>query len=288
VVVGLLFEAPEIWHDTVHSIRGFFQPRAPENLAPPWVKLIGIVGWILIVVGVAGEFVAESFVSKADGLVRKFDEIVLAETQNKSSEAFERAASAYARAAQTEQEAGQENERAAKSLEAAELARKEAEGFQLQIAKANERAADAERETARLMQKLADRILSPEQQKRVQTKVDLFPGTPYELAASDVPEATRLVVSIDNILHSAGWLYKPSESKVFRFVFTLSNGDQAEVFHGSGVEIGLTKSLMGKYNSAAGALQRALSAEGIETAGRILPDDDPSPNAIHITIGSKP
>ena len=79
--------------------------------------------------------------------VQKFDEILLADVQKKTGAAFERAAQTEReasqendRAAQAEQQAQQENERAAKALEAAEAARKEAEGFQLQIAQANERA----------------------------------------------------------------------------------------------------------------------------------------------------
>jgi hypothetical protein len=54
VVVGLLFEFPEIWHETVQAIKGLFQPSTPELQPstpeihmPPWVKLLGTVGWVL-------------------------------------------------------------------------------------------------------------------------------------------------------------------------------------------------------------------------------------------------
>ena len=65
------------------------------------VKLVVSLGWLLIVVGVAGEFVADSFVSKADGFVQKFDEILLADAQKKTGVASERAARAFESAAQS-------------------------------------------------------------------------------------------------------------------------------------------------------------------------------------------
>lgn len=146
VVAGLLFEGPEIWHEML----GLFRASEQERNIPKWKKSAGIIGWVLIVAGVAGEGVAETVVSKADGLVRNFDEIILADTQKVSSAARERAASAYERAARTEQETAQENVHAAKALKAAELARKEAEGSILQVAQANERASKNEKEAAQL------------------------------------------------------------------------------------------------------------------------------------------
>jgi hypothetical protein len=145
VVIGLLFELPEIWHDSIRAIRDLRHSSRPTAELPSWMKLLISLGWLLIVVGVVGEFVADSFVSKADGIVQTFDETLIADAQRKTGLANERAANAFERATQTEREASQENERAAKALEAAEKARTEAEGFQLQIAQANERAAEANR-----------------------------------------------------------------------------------------------------------------------------------------------
>jgi hypothetical protein len=89
VFLGLLFELPEILHDTLEAVRGL--RGKPEHPLEGWrrhcTKLAATLGWILIVVGVGGEFVTDSFVSKADGLVRQFDEILLAEAQNKSAHA---------------------------------------------------------------------------------------------------------------------------------------------------------------------------------------------------------
>jgi len=227
VVVGLLFEAPEIWHESVEAIRSLCHSCRPKRDIPAWMKLVGTLGWALIVVGVAGEFVADSFVSKADGFVQKFDEILLADAQRKTGAASERAAKAFERAAQTEREASQENERAAraeqqastenaraaKALEAAEIARKNAEGFQLQIAHANERAASAnetaERERVARLQlevRLADRTLTPAQQNMLVADLGPFSGTAIDVAtfgdSSEVSGITQLIVGC---LRRAGW-----------------------------------------------------------------------------------
>jgi hypothetical protein len=55
-----------------------------------------------------------------------------------------------------------------------------------------------------------------------------------------------------------------------------------------GVEIGLTPPLMLKLKPAADALAKALNFEGISARVVKLPEDDPSPNNIHIMVGSKP
>ncbi|MGC2196628.1 MAG: hypothetical protein WA628_18285 [Terriglobales bacterium] len=112
VVVGLVFEGPELWHETTSiashlRFRRRFRFSLPEEQAPNWAKLLAFIGWTLIVVGVAGEFVADSFVSRADGFVQKFDEILLADAQHQTELAKERAGGAYERASTAEKEAAQ-------------------------------------------------------------------------------------------------------------------------------------------------------------------------------------
>jgi hypothetical protein len=106
VAVGLLFELPEIWHDTVDVIHALWgKPKGPE--IAPWMKLLVSVGWLLIVVGVSGELVTDNFVSRADGIIQTFDETLIADTQRQTELAKIRAGGAYERAAQSEKEAAQ-------------------------------------------------------------------------------------------------------------------------------------------------------------------------------------
>ena len=68
----------------------------------------------------------------------------------------------------------------------------------------------------------------------------------------------------------------------------MPNGEEAEQFHGAGLQIGVSKYLLQKkHRLAAKALVLALEAEGIEVKQTPLRDNDPSPNAIHIMVGSK-
>src|ERR1700675_1017562 len=105
VVLGLLLEIPEIWHDTVRAVREVFWSCKPEGHLPAWTTLVVSLGWFLIVGGVTGELVGESFVSKADGLVQRFDEILLSEAQSQAATSIERAGVANKRAGHVEKEA---------------------------------------------------------------------------------------------------------------------------------------------------------------------------------------
>jgi hypothetical protein len=58
----------------------------------------------LVVFGVAGELVAEGLVSRADGTLQTFNDILLSEAQKESAFAIERASNAYERAATAERE----------------------------------------------------------------------------------------------------------------------------------------------------------------------------------------
>jgi len=153
---------------------------------------------------------------------------------------------------------------------------------------ARQEAASFESDLARLKQQAADRVLDEYQQAQVELKIAPFLGTPYELAGSETPEAEKLLAEIDAAVDSAGWIYKGSESKAFRFTKKLHNGHEVEQMTLKGVEIGLSTALLAKLKPAADALAKALSSEGIAAIVVRLHDDDASPNNIHIMVGSKP
>ena len=83
VALGLMLEGPEVIYD--------FRPREPEHRAPDWIRNLALLGWFLIVVGFAGELVVEERVSKADGTLQTFNNILLGEAQVESARAIERA-----------------------------------------------------------------------------------------------------------------------------------------------------------------------------------------------------
>lgn len=75
MALGVALEGPELFHD----IRNIC--RRKQRDARPWVKVLGLVGWIFVVGGVAGECVFEGYLSVTDGQIQKFDEILLADAQ---------------------------------------------------------------------------------------------------------------------------------------------------------------------------------------------------------------
>ena len=184
VAFGLFLELPEIWCETIESLKEIFHCGNHEHRLSPWAKIAGALGWLLIIVGVGGECIAEGFLFKADGLVVKFDEIMLMDTTTKAGTALERAAMA-------------------------ELA---ARAFQLQIAKANGRAAQLEKEAeaerlerAKLEAIIAPRSLTLDQQQKIADICRKFQGHAalVESYSTDA-EASGLASQIIAVLHAAG------------------------------------------------------------------------------------
>jgi hypothetical protein len=283
VVIGVVIEGPELLNE--------LWPKTFSLFAKRWVKKIGLIGWLLVVIGVGGEVVFGLLENKAQGLLQTFDEILLADAQRQSGAANERANGAYERAAETESEASQENERAAKAeqhaaeensraakaLEASEIARKDAEGFQLKIALANERAANAELETEQLRKQLADRTLSPAQEQSIGKKLKQFSGQPYTITAYwDSKESMGLANQIHTALKLiAGWSYSDEGSK------SMMLGGEV------GVMVWTHPDADESTKHAKQALIDALNAEGIETESREQNPKNPKTNMIAINVGAK-
>jgi hypothetical protein len=237
VVVGLWLEGPELCHEITSIVRHWrftrrFHFSVPENHVPNWAKLAAFLGWLFIIVGVAGEYVADSFVSKADGFVQTFDEILLRESQTRTAFATERASAAFERAAQTEKEAAEDLKATNIARQKAEEARAKAGGLEFQIADAKRDAAEANRtaESERrargeLQKELQPRRLNGEQKKKLTA---LLSDTPEPIGifsnGFDV-ECSDFANDIGGALNNAGW------KTTFIPSFTREHG----------VEIGTTK-----------------------------------------------
>lgn len=284
VIVGLVLEGPELWLEITAIVQHWrftrnFHFSFPEEHAPDWVKLIAFVGWLFIVVGVAGEYVADSFVSKADGYVQTFDEILLNEAQRNTSFARERASAAYERAAQTEKEAADDLKATNIARQKAEEARQKAEGFQLQVAQANERAANAERETAKLTNRFSDRVLTYEQIATMFPKLHAFSGQEFIITAYwEIREPKTLAERIFTLLTTAGWKHTP-----------LPGGGVMLLGGMSGIVASIDPKSDPQTKGAAEALVSGLNADGIEAQVREEEfSGNPAHNKILITIGTKP
>jgi hypothetical protein len=105
VAVGVVLEGPEVVYETVGVYRCRFRKTGPEQQerrAPDWITLLALLGWILVASGVAGEGIAEGYVSWADGTVQTFNDIIAADARRQTAFALERAAGAYKRATEAE------------------------------------------------------------------------------------------------------------------------------------------------------------------------------------------
>lgn len=95
VGIGLLMEAPEIWHDVREAIgrksrelKYWLAPSIDRKEYPTpsaRVKVLAAVGWVLIVLGVMGEGVSEGFVHKYDTALSTLNDTLIAETQREAS-----------------------------------------------------------------------------------------------------------------------------------------------------------------------------------------------------------
>jgi hypothetical protein len=118
VAIGIICEAPELLQTvglgrkTVERIRKFWYIRLRridlngwERLCPElitknghnrkWIAKIGFIGWAFVALGVAGEGVAEYFVSDAETNIRAFDEASLIEAQHQAGNAATSAKTAH-------------------------------------------------------------------------------------------------------------------------------------------------------------------------------------------------
>jgi hypothetical protein len=110
VAIGLLFEAPEVWHavgfgrKTQARIRRFWYTRVSkvdwngwETTCPElieanerhrkWVVKAGFIGWTLVALGVAGEGVSEYFVNDAETDIRQYEHGALIAAHNSANSA---------------------------------------------------------------------------------------------------------------------------------------------------------------------------------------------------------
>jgi hypothetical protein len=110
VVVGLILEGPELIHELI-SVRGRVRieksgASLQESHTSDWVKIVALLGWLLIVGGVAGEWITDAVISDADGSIQAFNNVLLAETTKEAGDARQKAGEANERAALANERAG--------------------------------------------------------------------------------------------------------------------------------------------------------------------------------------
>ena len=199
----------------------------PKNRLDSWARALSKIGWVLIVIGVAGEGLYEARVSRADGWLQDFSNILLASAQRQAADAIGDAGRANQRASENERQAALARSDAKKAeghladaLAKAESAKALAKGYDKQIAesKAQAEAAHAVAESERLERikleaAVAPRSLSLEQQRQIAAVCRQFAGhrvlvSSYGLdgegaaIGAQIITLLRSVLGNDNVLDS--------------------------------------------------------------------------------------
>jgi len=206
VVLGIMLEGPEVIHETVNILRSPCRRKEPSA----WIRWMALVGWLLVVVGVAGEGIFEVLVSHTEGLLQNFNEIVLIDTQHESAQAEERAGEATALAKGFESQIADANVRV-KTAEAivasANAASREAvlkvARAEARIAEANARTEELRKENLILEQLIQPRSLSIQQQKDIGNALLRFNGGVARIDWKD-PESYHLALQIEAALKCGG------------------------------------------------------------------------------------
>lgn len=222
-------------------------------------------------------------------LIRAKDEqlaLTLKNADLRIAEASHGSAEANARATKAQESLGLAEQHSAE-------ANAKAEGFRLDIAKANERAASAneiaERERLARLQleaRLADRIISSQQQASLSAALAPFRGVTVDAVTfGDTTEIGRITGNLLNAVQGAGWVVHTAQA----------GGGERTV---TGILIGTRPGSDANIVRAANALASALQSMGI-AAGPWPFDQMPLPGirfntsvtgdtALRIFIGSKP
>lgn len=155
-------------------------------------------------------------------------------------------------------------------------AKRDAEKFKLDIASANERAANAERETARLNARLADRTLSDSQLSSLIENLKPFAGQAFQV----VPywgdkESTGIADRITGGLTKAGWVFVKLET------YTMLPGGLV------GVDVYVHPESDQRIQQAAAALVRTLNEHGIVAELRHKNDPGHPDDKIMLSVGAK-
>jgi len=244
VVVGVILEEAQEWMPTVEKIL-----RLDPIVEYHWAKKLVKLGWILIVLGVAGEGIFEVYVSRADSILGTFDNILLTEARKESADAVLGAATANIQVAEARQRAA-EFER-----EAAQL-RKDAEAERL--------------ERTKLEALVAPRSLTLDQQLKIADACRKFKGhAALVMSYATDAEAAGLASQIIAAIRAAG---------------ASVADDVGTVMPVGGFEIGVHVRSPDKEREFASAIADALSSIGHLD---VAPANDPLPNFNTLSSGGE-
>jgi hypothetical protein len=301
VAIGVALEGPEILHEMWPRFFSFFT-RGSIRLIRKFkriVKNVGFWGWLLVVVGVAGEGIFEGLQNRAEGQLQTFNDILLADAQRNAGNARVSAIDAANAAGRANSESKSAAVSSSNAVLLAQGASKEADSFAEEIASAKNEAANAVSRLASAEKQLADatqREADAEAAlKRLKTPRSLFnadglvaglrsfKGTEYTMNVAQDDEAFQLTKDIDKALNAAGWIRKQPQGHsigiTYFNVFSQDFKDGVPVCVATGVTISVRskdslESLQSRPSQYLPKTVRAALILNNGLAASILPSDD--------------
>jgi hypothetical protein len=177
----------------------------------------------------------------------------------------------------------------AQAIAESDVAKRDAAAATERAALAEQRAAEANLELARLK---TPRSLSPDQQRRVASKLRPFAPTRFDVSVIvGDPEAIALLVQIAATLETAGWVWIEWNHPTGPFMTVYSLAGKPNVGQegaSTSVRVEVHADHLPEFRAAASQLIAALTAEGIVVIDATAGDDVPNHDAVHIRIGKKP
>lgn len=128
VAIGVALEGPELLHEMWPRLFTCFTRDSIPRLRKfkRIVKKVGFWGWLLVVVGVAGEGIFEALQNRAEGQLQTFNDILLADAQRNAGSARASAIDAANAASRADSESENATAASANAMVFAQGARKEA------------------------------------------------------------------------------------------------------------------------------------------------------------------
>jgi hypothetical protein len=225
VAFGVVLEGPELVYEIVQLLKRW-RKRATKEYAPGWITVIGLAGWIMVSIGVAGEFWVDSWVNGDDGNIQSINLALLEDAGASAATAVEKAqtADAIAKSASGTAKSAKKNstesqEESSNALTLAKGAREEADTFESDIASAKQQAADAESHLADALERAAEaetklaNLKTPRSLDGVSELVFQLAkvkDAKYRLQVFQDDESMRFLKIINQTLSAAGWSRVPT------------------------------------------------------------------------------
>jgi len=194
VAIGVILEGPELVYELINAIKRW-RKRKTREYAPSWITFIGLIGWVAVSIGVAGEFWIDSKVNSEDENIQSINIALLRDADSSAVQAKNDASAAQV---------------------LARGARKEADSFEGKIVSAKKQAGEAEQKLAVALkdaeqaQEALNRIRVPrslEITPEVTSALEGFKGTKYVFVGVNADdEAINLLKAIDKALKASGWV----------------------------------------------------------------------------------